>query len=93
MTAFFRRFKFAYAVYNLFHRKELIYNTALFKRYGLKKRYFSPVSSKDFRNVVETQTMAGEKPPVEESEIFRNSSAENQQSILSFDKHGFLGRE
>ena len=48
MIAFIRRLKAAYAVYNLFHRKELIHNTALFKKYGKgelrKETYYKEIS-------------------------------------------------
>src|SRR5258705_11068938 len=82
MMGIFRRLKMAYAVFNFFHRKELIHNAALFKKYGIKKNYFSSLSSKDFRNIMH--------PVITESEPFREANAENRQDILSFEENGFL---
>lgn len=44
-----RRVKPLYAYYNVFHYHKLKYQQPLYKKYGLKKSYFSALSSKDFQ--------------------------------------------
>ena len=89
MTAILRRLKMAYAIYNFFHRKELQHNIRLFKKYGIKKKYFSSLSSKDFAGVLPVATIAETKNAAD-SWLFKNTSAANQQSILAFEENGFL---
>ena len=43
-----KRLKLSYKIYNFFQRKKLIHNEAAYKKYGIKKRYFSSVNSLDF---------------------------------------------
>lgn len=43
-----RRIKLFYIIYNLFNYKKLKYQRALYQQFGLKKWYFSPLSSQDF---------------------------------------------
>jgi ectoine hydroxylase-related dioxygenase (phytanoyl-CoA dioxygenase family) len=45
---FIRRFKFSFSFYNYFKKEQLIHNQKLYKKYGLKKKYYSSISSKDF---------------------------------------------
>ena len=57
-----RRMKVAYIIFNLFHKRQLKYNVAAYKALGLKKRYFSPVSSKDF------EELKDKKPTINDAE-------------------------
>lgn len=88
MTGFIRRLKASYAVYNFFHRSALIHNVAVLKKYGIKKKYFSALSSRDFKNVA--PTLLDEKLPVTETALFHETGAENKKSILGFEENGFL---
>lgn len=90
MREVIRRLKIAYILYNFFHRKELKHNVALFKKYGLKKKYFSSISSKDFRHLAPESVSAIEKKDISATEIFQSADAESQKSILSFEENGFL---
>jgi len=90
MTGFFRRIKALYAIYNFFHRKELLHNVPLLKKYGIKKKYYSPVSSRDFAGIEPTHLAAPNKTGLTDTAFFKETSPENQQSILSFDEKGFL---
>jgi hypothetical protein len=47
-TELLRRFRLTYNVYNFFQRDKLAHNLGAYRRYGLRKRYFDTVSSKDF---------------------------------------------
>jgi phytanoyl-CoA hydroxylase len=86
-----RRLKILYAVYNLFHRKQLAYNIALYKKLGLKKAYFSPVSSKDFRHV-DGNLLREEVAAIQPSEtaIYLRADEETRRSISDYDRNGYL---
>lgn len=43
--------KLAYMTYNFFKKKELVYNLPLYQKYDLNKKYYSPISSVDFKNL------------------------------------------
>jgi len=47
----YRRFKPAIWFYNLFKKSELKHNIPLYKKYGLKKKYFESISSEDFKHL------------------------------------------
>ncbi|MEP6749817.1 MAG: phytanoyl-CoA dioxygenase family protein [Bacteroidota bacterium] len=90
MIDFIKRLKAIYAGYNFFHRKELIHNVALLQKYGLKKKYFSSLSSKDFKNIDTGKVHLNEKSTITETELFKAADIENQKSILAFEENGFL---
>lgn len=46
-----RNYKFTYSFYNLLHRKELAHNRAAYKKYGIKKPLYSPISHADFKHL------------------------------------------
>ncbi len=46
-----RKWKATFALYNFFNYKRLKQNIPLYKKIGLKKFYFSPISSQDFENI------------------------------------------
>lgn len=83
-----RRFKWSFALYNLFHKKELAHNEVLYKRYGVNKRYFSPVSSKDFRHLPPPSLFDGGNN-LAENPVIQSLSPQDQQSILGFEKNGY----
>jgi len=86
-----KRLKLLYTVYNFFHKKELEHNLKFYKRLGLKKKYYSSVSSKDFENV-EERLLKPEAPALkpEETSIYQQADAATQKSILDFQKNGYL---
>jgi len=90
MIDFIRRFKMTYVVYNFFHRKELLHNSLLYKKYGLKKKYFSSISSKDFRNAPVTGSLPAANAALSNTALYQASSTQNQESILSYAANGFL---
>ena len=86
-----RRLKLLYALYNFFHKKELVHNLPIYKKLGLRKRYYSPVSSKDFKNI-NYAAQAGKKYPLKlsDTELFQYAGEEARSSILDFEKNGFI---
>ena len=46
-----RQYKITYQIFNFFNRNKLLHNLPLYRKYGLKKKYFSSISSEDFRGL------------------------------------------
>lgn len=89
MIDIIRRLKLAYSVYNFFHKKELYHNEAIYKKMGINKRYYSPVSSKDFEKFGEPNHPLIEKDGLSATQLYLASSEENKKSILDFNDTGF----
>lgn len=86
-----KRFKFTYALYNFFQKEKLVHNTKFYKILGLNKKYYSPISSKDFEGLDENLLKEQNADfQVKETEIFKRAEEETQNSILNFDQKGYL---
>jgi phytanoyl-CoA hydroxylase len=85
------RLKISYMIYNFFQRKKLVHNILVYKKLGLKKFYFSPVSSKDFKNI-DTTVLNDKRHAADltNTAIYKEASEQTKQSILNFEKEGFL---
>lgn len=88
MINLIRRLKLAYSIYNFFHKKELFHNEALFKRIGLKKKYYSPISSQDFKGIIPPASPES-KRTLNNSELYNSLNAENKKSLDEFEETGF----
>ncbi len=88
MRKLIRRFKWSFALYNFFHRRELIHNVVLYRRYGVNKKYFSPVSSKDFRQLPTPESFDA-TVNLHQCKTFRKFSEADRQSLLDFSKNGY----
>ena len=97
-----KQLKLSYILYNFFHKKELGHNEQLFKKCGINKRYYSPISSKDFRGKaghVEEAVPATEHIEFEKSSAFQQLDNESQTSLKEFHEtghailHNFLSEE
>ncbi|MCW3167171.1 phytanoyl-CoA dioxygenase family protein [Chryseobacterium sp. 09-1422] len=84
-----RTYKFPYIVYNFFNKKKLKHNIPLYKKFGLDKSYFSSISSKDFSNLPANERKV-DYSKLLETDLYKNLSHENQNSVLEFDDKGFL---
>ena len=92
MFSFLRRLKLSYAAYNVFQRRRLAHNLPIYQKLGLNKRYYSPVSSRDFAHLP-----AGAGLPVvaplaarlAAGPAFRALPAATQASLLAFEENGF----
>ena len=89
----FRRLKFSYQLYNFFHKKQLQHNLPLFKKYGIKKRYFDSLSSQDFIH------LSGEKNKYDRLDTaehltqesdYKTLSPSTQQELLPWSKDGYV---
>lgn len=86
---FLKRLKITYALYNFFHKKELLNNIPLYKKIGINKSYYSPVSSSDFKNVDPSKLQTHNFPQIEDTLLFKESDKETQNSLSDFNKNGF----
>lgn len=88
---FFKKYKFSYLFYNIFQRKKLINNVALYKKYNLSKFYFSPISSKDLSHLPQERTdlFSLNEKNFENVELFNNLTDNSKESVLNFQENGF----
>lgn len=85
-----RRLRLSYMVYNFFRKSELAYNEKNYRRLGLKKKYYSPVSSRDFAGLAPVP----DPEPVtrssfEKCAIYPELSEADLQSLDAFDTNGY----
>ncbi|MEM9052390.1 MAG: phytanoyl-CoA dioxygenase family protein [Bacteroidota bacterium] len=86
----FERVKLAYQIYNFFHKKELYHNELLYKKLGLKKKYYSSVSNKDFAGTDESKiAFEYKRLSLDSIPLFEEFSEDTQMSIRDFDENGF----
>lgn len=85
-----RRIKIIYLLYNLFQKKRLLHNVRLYKLLGLKKYYFSPVSSKDFDHI-DKNILKGNNhfPDIRNTVIFQKLDLESREGLLQFENNGY----
>ena len=91
MIKFIKRTKLAYAIYNFFHKKQLVHNVPLYQKLGLKKKYYASLSSKDFAALPQNLS---EKAAIPEQKLiactlFSNISDAAKESLLCFEEKGF----
>ena len=86
------RFKLLYAIYNFFHRKKLEHHLPHYKKLGLNKKYYSPISSVDFKGLDPEKLKPSNHhiTPLEETEIYKNAGKETQQHFEDYSKNGYL---
>jgi len=92
MLSFLRRLKLSYSAYNVFQHRKLVHNLPLYERLGLKKQYFSPVSSRDFAHLPPAAGLPPVPPLAERlagNPAFRSLPAASQASLLAFEDKGF----
>lgn len=91
MLNIIRRLKPAYALYNLFHPAQLSHNTALYKKYGVNKSYFSPVSSADFHSLKNPNLSdVLDFNLLEKMPAYHDLTDENKSSVRDFSKNGYV---
>lgn len=90
MKEFLRSLKITYIFYNIFQKKN-IHNTALLRKLGIKKQYFEPISSEDFKHLPNKRVDLFEldESKLSKNNYYKSSSLENQKNILDFQNKGF----
>jgi ectoine hydroxylase-related dioxygenase (phytanoyl-CoA dioxygenase family) len=92
MINWIRSFKWIIQLYNLFKRKELLHNVPLYKKYGIKKKYYSCVSSEDFKHLdnpkphLDRLDSAQELPKME---AFNALDKKIQSALLPWSENGY----
>lgn len=77
-------------LYNFFQKNKLNHNVRLFQKIGLNKKYYSPISSEDFKNIDPNLLKSDfNAVPIKETQIFKESSDENKISLEQYDELGF----
>jgi len=87
-----RRFKISYTLYNFFQKKKLSYNLPLYKKFGLKKKYYSSVSSVDFKGLDNPKNILDEfdsKDVLPKNPAFNNLDDTTQSELLKWSKNGY----
>lgn len=85
-----RRLKIAYELYNIFHKSELIRNVQFYRKYGIHKKYYSSISSEDFKHLNgEEIANIGRDKNIEDIEYYNTWDQQVQESIKSFDDLGY----
>ncbi|MEP7254566.1 MAG: phytanoyl-CoA dioxygenase family protein [Ferruginibacter sp.] len=85
-----RRLKMAYMLFNLFNKRKLIHNARFYKSLGLRKWYFSSISSKDFISANKKLLKTNENFIVtQQTTLFKESDSNSQNSISNFDTEGY----
>ena len=77
-----RRLKISYVLYNLFHKKQLIHNEALYKSLGIKKKYYSSVCSKDFQQIMNLSSVTNNMISIQQR--LKSSNAFNNLNDVKF---------
>jgi ectoine hydroxylase-related dioxygenase (phytanoyl-CoA dioxygenase family) len=86
------RFKFIYCLYNLLHPGKLQHNVKWYRKYRLKKYYFSSVSSKDFAHLNANPNWLDQKDSATElpkSDKFNELDPADQNALLNWSTGGY----
>ncbi len=92
MMSFLRRFKPAYAIYNFFQKGRLGHIQSTYRKLGINKSYYEPVTHRDFKGKV------GESPWLDrldsrevlpDNEKFRQLPPSLQNQILNWSERGY----
>ncbi len=90
---FIKKSKISYELYNFFNRSKLKHNIALFKKYGIKKKYYSSISSLDFKNIIgkiNPYDKLDSKIELPKNKVFQKLDKKIQDSLLSWSEKGFV---
>lgn len=86
------KFKIGYQIYNFFNKKYLKHNIPIYKKYGLNKKYFSSISSIDFKGIDEELNLydvKDSKKILKEDPNFLALEENIQKAILNWSDKGY----
>lgn len=89
---FIRKYKLSYALVNFFNKKSLIHNLPHYKRFGLKKKYYSPISSEDFKGIESPKNYldaSNSKVELPEKKGFQELPENIQKGIINWSDQGY----
>jgi ectoine hydroxylase-related dioxygenase (phytanoyl-CoA dioxygenase family) len=87
-----KRSKIAFVIYNLFKKSELKHNAVSYKKYGVNKKYYSSVSSEDFKHLESPKNIYDEKDSKVElpkNPKFSKLKTSTQESIENWSEQGY----
>lgn len=88
-----KKYKILHKCFNFFKRKELIHNRALFKKYGLNKKYYSSISSNDFETIKSpknTYDVTNSKSEMPKKELFNSFPEDVKNELLKWSDDGYV---
>ncbi len=89
----FKDYKITYQIFNFFKKNQLTHNIPLYTKFNLKKRYFSSVSSEDFKtlnsplNIHDLNDSLIEMP---KSKNFQALDKDLQLTLSDWSKNGYV---
>ena len=87
-----RQYKITYQIFNFFKKNQLLYNIPLYKKYGLRKKYFSSISSEDFRglkSVLNIHDSMDSRTEIPNNKNFKSLEPHMKTALLSWSKNGY----
>jgi hypothetical protein len=78
--------------YNFLKKEELEHNLPLYKKYGLHKKYYSPISSEDFKSIESPQNLYDKldsKTEMPKQPQFEHFDADTQKALLAWSDNGY----
>lgn len=93
MFSTLRKYKFFYMLYNYFKKEELKHNIHLYRKYGIKKKYYSSVSSEDFigmESPANTYDRLDSREALPQKQVFRELDEEVQEELLPWSEKGYV---
>lgn len=87
-----RQYKVGYSFYNFFKRSQLKHNLPLYRKFGIKKSYFSSISSRDFEGIDEELNWLDKEDSAEvlpKDSRFQELDKKTQDSIINWSRDGY----
>lgn len=87
-----KRYKLSYELYNFFQKSYLQHNVSLYKKYGLKKKYYSSIANKDFNDLEEDKNIydvKNSKDFLKEDIRFEKLEEHIQDGIINWSDNGY----
>lgn len=89
MLSYLRRLKLTYAVYNLFRPGLLQHNVPVYRKYGLQKWYFSPISSLDFQRIPAAEIPLPKAAELERTVLYKRLDEASRNAIADYAAQGY----
>ncbi|MDT0559443.1 phytanoyl-CoA dioxygenase family protein [Ichthyenterobacterium sp. W332] len=93
MSNILRRYKLPYTLYNFFHKKALVHNLKHYKKYGIDKTYYAPISSEDFADLESepnTYDIKDSETELPKHADFKTLDGKLQSELLPWSKNGYV---
>lgn len=87
-----RKYKITYQIFNFFFKNQLSYNIPIYKKYGINKKYFSSISSEDFRGLksdLNVHDLKDSQTEMPNNLSFKSLEPHLKKSLLSWSKNGY----